>query len=84
MINSSNVRENNQIVNSRIRQKLLEAGTNNIALLPKVFRSAKSYDGNEKLSSTEFFRALNNFGVELRKEEAIVTYINTAIIEVFR
>ncbi len=54
---------------SKIRQKLLEAGTNTIATLPKVFKSASSYDGNQKVSVNEFFEGLQGYGIYLRKEE---------------
>jgi len=56
-----------------MRQRLLEGGTNSIAILPKTFRSAESFDGNEKISSSDFFLALDKFGVQLRKEEAVVS-----------
>ena len=62
------------LVNSRIRQRLLENGTNNIAILPKTFKSAESYDGDLKISSSDFFLSLDKFGVQLRKEEAVVRF----------
>lgn len=63
----------NLLVCSRVRQRLIEAGTNNIAVLPRIFKSAESFDGNSKISSSDFFVSLTKFGVNLRKEEAVVS-----------
>lgn len=52
----------------------MEAGTNNIAVLPKTFKSTETFDGNSKISSSDFFLSLDKFGVQLRKEEAVVSY----------
>ena len=57
------------IVISRIRQKLLEAGTNTIATLPKVYKTTQSYDGNQKVNYTDFFSGIEMYGIILRKEE---------------
>jgi Ca2+-binding EF-hand superfamily protein len=54
---------------SLIKQKLLEAGTNTIATLPKVFKSASSYDGKQKVGINEFFEGLQGYGIYLRNEE---------------
>ena len=61
------------LVCSRVRQRLIENGTNNIAILPKTFRSSESYDSSlEKISYKCFFSSLEKFGVQLRKEEAVL------------
>jgi Ca2+-binding EF-hand superfamily protein len=54
---------------SLLRQKLLEAGTNTIATLPKVFKSYPSCDGNQKVDINDFFDGLQKYGIYLRKEE---------------
>jgi Ca2+-binding EF-hand superfamily protein len=54
---------------SLLRQKLLEAGTNTIATLPKVFRSYSSCDGSGKIDINDFFDGLQKYGIYLRKEE---------------
>ena len=61
------------IVISRIRQKLLEAGTNTIATLPKVYKTTQSYDGNQKVNYTDFFSGIEMYGIILRKEEMNVS-----------
>jgi hypothetical protein len=53
---------------SLLRQKLLEAGTNTIATLPKVFHSYSSCIGN-KIDINDFFDSLQKYGIYLRKEE---------------
>jgi Ca2+-binding EF-hand superfamily protein len=63
---------NSHVVLSRIRQKLLEAGTNTIATLPKIYRSVDTFDGKNKVGINEFFNGLTNYGINLRKEEANV------------
>jgi Ca2+-binding EF-hand superfamily protein len=64
------------IVTSGIKQKLLEAGTNTIATLPRVFRSLSSFDGKNTVSINDFFYGLSNYGVNLKKEEALVLIKN--------
>ncbi len=39
-----------------------------------MFKSAQSYDGENKISASDFFSSLEQYGVELRKEEAVVSY----------
>jgi Ca2+-binding EF-hand superfamily protein len=58
------------LVISLLRQKLLEAGTNTIATLPKVFKSYQSCDPiNQKVEIMDFFDGLQQYGIYLRKEE---------------
>jgi len=59
----------NNAVNSRIRQKLLEAGTNTIATLPRVYKSMQSYDGNQKVGYSCFFAGIEMYGIMITKEE---------------
>jgi Ca2+-binding EF-hand superfamily protein len=55
---------------SLLRQKLLEAGTNSISTLPKVFRSYQSCDPTAlKVDINDFFDGLQKYGIYLRKEE---------------
>ncbi len=63
---------------SKIRQKLLEAGTNTIATLPKVFKSSSSYDGNQRVGLNEFFEGLQGYEIYLRKEEVklLISYFD--------
>ena len=68
------------LVLSRIKQKLLEAGTNTIATLPKIYRSVDSYDGKSKVGINEFFFGLTNYGINLRKEEANVIYNQVILV----
>lgn len=70
--------KNNFLVVSRIRQKLLESGTNTIATLPKVYRCSTSFDGKNKVNYDDFFLGLANYGINLRKEEMnVIFYVLT-------
>ncbi len=57
---------------SNIKQKLVEKGANIIATLPKVFRSMPSFDGKDSVNVNDFFSSLSQFGLNLRKEDALL------------
>lgn len=55
-----------------IKQKLLEAGTNTIATLPKVFKASPSYNGTNKVDINDFFASLQSYGLFLTKDDSVL------------
>ena len=59
-----------QRVLDKVKTALKRKGSKTIAGLAKIFRSFDSFDGDNKVDSSEFFVGLKGIGVELTRTES--------------